>query len=338
MMRNMKLNLLILCLMAGLLISCGPGTNNECAYQPDISNIEISLEVEELHRELLNVKSREELLHFIQQHPLIGDFFLQRANYPNDSVMADALFRRFSNPHIDTLENEIQQVFGDLSILTDELTRAFTHLRYYYPGAKIPKIQTVATGLIHDMYVSDSLIIIGLDYYLGPGAKFRPLNMFNYILKRYAPDYIVPSIMLLYGISPTYNKTDVSDKTILAEMITYGKSFYFAKQMMPCTPDSVMIWYTAQEINDVRQNESIVWAHFVENQLLYETNHEVKRKYIEDRPKTYDIGEKAPGRIGTWLGWEIVNTFMEKENDTTLPELMEEEQPQMIFNASKYRP
>ena len=337
-MRKVKLHLLTSWLIVGLLISCGPGTNNECAYQPDISNIEISLEVEELHQQLLNVKSEEELLGFIRQHPLIGDFFLQRANYPNDSIMADALFKRFSNPHIDTLSSEIQRVFGDLSTLKEELNRAFTHLKYYYPEAQLPKIQTVATGLIHDMYVSDSLIIIGLDYYLGPRAKFRPINMFNYILRRYTPDYIVPSIMLLYGISPGYNKTDVSDKTILAEMITYGKSFYFAKQMMPCAPDSIMIWYTGQELKDVRKNAKIIWAHFVENQLLYETNHEVKRKYIEDRPKTYDIGDKAPGRIGTWLGWEIVKTYMDKESNIALPALMEERKPQLIFNASKYRP
>ena len=190
---------------------------------------------------------------------------------------------------------------------------------------------------MHDLYVSDSLIVIGLDYYLGPEAKYRPINMFQYILRRYAPEYIVPSIMLLYGISSSYNHTDVSDNTVLADMIAYGKSFYFAKQMMPCTPDSVLIWYTSEEIEGVNANANVIWAHFVENEVLFETNHEVKRKYIEDRPKTYDIGDKAPGRIGTWLGWEIVRTYM-KEEGTSLPELMEEKEPQRIFKASKYRP
>ncbi len=337
-MRNVSVNLAVSCLIVGLLSSCGSDVYNECAWQPDISELEISLQVEELHGDLLNTGSHEELHSFIRQHPLIADFFLQRSSYPNDSIMADDLFKRFSNPHIDTLYSEIQRVFGDLSTLKSELNSAFAHLKYYYPEAELPKIQTVATGLIHDMYVSDTLIIIGLDYYLGPGARFRPLNMFNYILKRYAPEYIVPSIMLLYGINPGYNKTDLSDQTVLAEIIAYGKSFYFARQMMPCTPDSVMIWYTSEEMKDVRNNADVVWTHFVENQLLYETSHEVKRKYIEDRPKTYDIGEKAPGRIGTWLGWEIVRAFMEKEKDKTLPELMHTRQPQVIFNASKYRP
>ncbi len=296
------------------------------------------MEVEQLHKRLLNVTNREELKQIIKQEPIIAEYFLQRRNYPNDSIMVDELFKRFSHPSIDELEAEIDRVFGDISDLTSDLEAAFKHLKHYYPEAKVPKIQTVATGLLHDMYISDSLVVIGLDYYLGEGAKFRPVNMYNYILRRYAPEYITPSIMLLYGIAPRFNKTDVSDNTVLADMIAYGKSFYFAKHMMPCTPDSIMIWYTAEEMQGVRENREIIWAHFVENQILYETDHEVKRKYIEDRPKTYDIGNKAPGRIGTWLGWEIVNAYFQRKPETSLEELMNVRAPQEVFNESKYRP
>lgn len=306
--------------------------------QPDISNVKIDLEIEQLHKRLLNVKSAEELKSIIDKEPIIMEYFFQRRNYPNDSIMVSELYRKFSHPSIKELEEEIDRVFGDLSVLSSDLESAFKHLKHYYPEARIPKVKTVATGLSHDMYISDSLVVIGLDYYLGEGAKFRPVNMFNYILRRYAPEYIAPSIMLLYGITPRYNKTDISDKTVLADMIAYGKSFYFAKRMMPCTPDSILIWYTAEEMQGVRENRETVWAHFVENQILYDTDHEVKRKYIEDRPKTYDIGNKAPGRIGTWLGWEIVNAYIDRNPNVTLKDMMEITSPQKVFNDSKYRP
>ncbi|TRX58723.1 gliding motility lipoprotein GldB [Fulvivirga sp. M361] len=335
-----KVHYFILAALIGFLSfwSCQTSDYNECVYQPDISGHEIQLEVEELHKKLLNVESKDELQTFLKTYPIISAVFLQSRNYPSEEVMVDELFKRFTNPQIAVLDGEIDRVFGDLSTLKSELNSAFSHLRYYYPDVPLPKVQTVATGLMNDLYVSDSLIIIGLDYYLGEGAKYRPINMFNYILRRYASEYIVPSIMLLYGISPTFNVTDVSDNTILAEMVSYGKSFYFAKQMMPCTPDSIMIWYTGEEMAGVRENAAIIWTHFVENELLFETNHEVKRKYIEDRPKTYDIGDKAPGRIGTWLGWQIVQAYMKKQENISLPELMETKEPQAIFNASKYRP
>ena len=34
---------------------------------------------------------------------------------------------------------------------------------------------------------------------------------------------------------------------------------------------------------------------------------------MDERPKTLEIGDKCPGRIGEWLGWEIVNRYVDEE-------------------------
>jgi len=319
-----------------LFFSCSKDSN-ECVDQPDISDIEISVEIEQLHNKLLDVKSKEELNQFFVENPVVSTFFFKPSQYPSQAVMLDVLYKRFTNPHIDSLQMEVNRVFGDLSGLKNELEDAFKHLKYYYPEAQVPKVKTVATGFDHDMFVSDSLIVIGLDFYLGQDAKYRPLGIFDYMLKRYSPEYIVPSIMLLNGISAPYNKTDLSDRTILADMVSYGKSFYFAKHMMPCVPDSVLIWYTQEEIEGAKKNQDVIWAHFLEEELLFETNHMLKKKYIEPRPKTYEIGERAPGRIATWLGWQIVKKYAEEQN-AELRDLMSIEDPNELFNKSKYRP
>lgn len=325
----------VLCI--SIFASCSDTEYNECVFQPDLKE-NVSVEVEELHHTLLNIESADSLIAFMKANPIITEYFLKRGSYPNEQVMIETLLNKYQNPHIDTLLMEVDKVFGDLSGLKMELNKAFSHLKYYYPDATIPKIKTIATGLDFDLYVSDSLIVIGLDYYLGKDAKYRPINMYQYILKRYAPEYIVPSIMLLYGITPEYNRTSLKDKSILADMISYGKSFYFTKRMMPCVPDSVIIWYTQEEIDGARKNVDIIWTHFVENELLFETNHMVKKKYIDDRPKTYEIGDKAPGRIGTWLGWQIVNKYAVEHPQVSLPELMRIENPQRLFKESKFKP
>ena len=108
--------------------------------------------------------------------------------------------------------------------------------------------------------------------------------------------------------------------------------------MMPCKADSVIIWYTQKEITGSRNNIDIIWTHFIENELLYETNHMVKKKYIDDRPKTYEIGDEAPGRIGTWLGWQIINTYMQENPNVTMPQMMMNDNPQELFKASKFKP
>ena len=327
----------LLAIGAVLFISCSDNEYNECVFQPNLKE-SITVEVEELHHELLNMTSGDSLKAFMKANPIITEYFLRKGSYPNEEVMVQTLLNKYQNPHIDTLSMEVERVFGDLSDLKNQLNAAFSHLKYYYPDAEIPKVKTIATGLDFDLYVSDSLIVIGLDYYLGDDAKYRPINMYQYILKRYAPEYIVPSIMLLYGITPEYNKTSIKDKSILADMVSYGKSFYFAKHMMPCVPDSVIIWYTKEEIDGSRKNIDIIWTHFVENELLFETNHMIKKKYIDDRPKTFEIGDKAPGRIGTWLGWQIVNKYAEEHPDVSLSQVMGIENPQKLFKESKFKP
>lgn len=309
-----------------------------CVEQPDISGINIDLEHIPLEDEFLNINSREELQAFLKEHPVIAEYFLKRNEFPDEATFQQQLLSKVQNPYIDTLGMEVERVFGTEFNLKQEFEEAFRHLKHYYPDVEIPKIKTIATGFDHDMYVSDSLIIVGLDYYLGEGAKYRPLNVYDYMLRRYNPEYVVPSVMLIYGISPRFNATDVSDNTMLAEMISYGKAFYFAKHMMPCTPDSIIIWYTSEEMQGVRDHEDVIWAHFVENEILFKTSHEVKRKYIEERPKTYELGKAAPGRIGTWLGWQIVRTYMERHPEVSLQELMNTPDAEEIFRKSRYRP
>lgn len=329
-------NLLILFISTILFYSCGE--NNTCEEHLSVSTSEINLSFERLESEFLTIKTREELRNFIKHQPTVARYFLRENEYLNDSIMVEVLHGRLVNPHIDTLHQEVNEVFGDLSDIREQFTQAFAFIQHYYPDFTPPKIKTIATGFDTDLYISDSLIIIGLDYYLGENAKFRPINVPNYILEHYKKEYIVPSCILLYGISPRFNKSNLEDKTMLAEMIDYGKSYYFTKMMMPCTADSLLIRYSLEELSDSRTNEDIVWAHFLDNELLYTTNKFTKQKYLGERPKTFDIGEKCPGRIARWLGWQIVNQYMDRYPDTSLQELMNNNNAQDIFSKSKYRP
>lgn len=319
-----------------LLSACGE-EKEECAFIPETSNISIDLEFESLSDSLVNISSKPQLVKLLSKQTTLRDYFFKRDQYPNDSIFVNRLYERFTNPHIDTLLMEVHRVFGNETELKSEFTEAFKNLRYYYPEIRMPKIQTVISGLETDMFVTDSLIIVSLDYYLGDGAKYRP-NMYEYLLRQYGKENIVPSCMLIYGIDGRVNRVNPEDNTVLADMIAYGKSFYFAKQMMPCTPDSVFIWYTAEEIKGARKNQDLIWKRFIEDKLLYATNHKLKQKYLGDRPKTVEVGNECPGRIAQWVGWEIVKKYKETHPDVSLPALMMNPNADKILKESKYRP
>lgn len=320
------------------LSSCGNDAEEQgCAFIPETSGIEVELNLTSLSDSLAGIRSKAELVKILDNHKVLRELFFQRAKYQNDSAFINELYRRFTNIHLDTLAAEVKRVFGNEEKLKTEFTQAFKNLKYYYPEAQIPRIETVISGFETDMYVSDTLIIVGLDYYLGKGAKYRP-NMYEYMLRQYNPENIVPSTLLILGIDGRINNTDDNNKTALADMIAYGKSFYFAKQMSPCTPDSVFIWYSSQEIKGAWENQDLIWARLIEDKLLYSTSHKLKQKYLSDRPKTAEVGPECPGRIAQWVGWQIVKSYMKEHPDRTLTDLMKSGNPDKIFEESKYKP
>lgn len=332
----MKFNRAALCLCTGIIIffvACHTGGN----APPDVTNVDVSLQITRWDEELFQSTSKKDVEAFLERNPLFSKEFLHTDQYPHDSLAVNYLFNFISNPASKVLQQEVQSVYGDMTNLQRQFTEAFRYLRYYYPQAKIPKIYTAITGFAgNDLWVSDSAIVVGLDYYLGESATFRPLEFPNYILKRYRPQYIVPSAVLL--LSGAYNNTNFEDETMLAEMIYFGKAYYFASQILPHAPDSLLIGYSGEELNNIYNNQDLIWAHIIDNKLLYETSHFVKKKYMEERPRTLEIGDKCPGRIGEWVGWEIVKKYMGAKHPGGLPELMANKEAQDLFMQSKYRP
>ena len=196
---HMKFRYLFFTSLSLFLYSCGDNAS-ECVVAPDTSTIRLTVEMESLEEKLVSITTKDELVSLLSEYPTIRDYFFRRTEYPNDSVFINSLFTKFTNPHMDTLLIETKNRFGDAPILKAQFHEAFTNLKYYYPDFTPPKIQTVLSGLDNDLYVSDSLIIVSLDFYIGPGAKYRP-QMYEYLLRQYTPENIVPSVMLLYGIS-----------------------------------------------------------------------------------------------------------------------------------------
>jgi hypothetical protein len=316
-----------------LLVACS-GSENECADAPAPAPVQVTIEA--LEEKLVQVNSKPELVALLDKHKQLRDYFLLRSEYPNDSVFINDLFQKFSNAHIDTLLAETKRVFGTKEKLQKDLNEAFGRIKVHYPDFVIPKVQTVLSGFDTDLFVSDTLIIVGLDYYLGKGAKYRP-NQYEYILQQYHPENIVPSIMLMIGIDSRINATNLADKTVLADMMAYGKSFYFAKQMLPCTPDSVFMHYTSSDVAGAKKNMDLIWYRLVEDKVLYNTTNTIKQRYLSERPKTIEVGPECPGRIGQWMGWQIINSYMQ-HNDVSLPELMQNAQADVLFKQSKFNP
>ncbi len=313
-----------------VLFSC---KDDRCDSFPDISNISINLDFEDLTGEIHTIDTEEELAAFLAANPIVRDDFFQAGNYKSEAEMLTETMKILSNPYVDTLYQEVTRIF-DVDKLRDELEDAFSRIKYFYPDFEAPKVRTVYTGFGNDIYYNDSLLVIGLDYYLGPEASFRP-DEHEYVKVRLTPDHLVPH--LIQFTSNRFNDTNVDDRTILDEMVFYGKALHFVKTMLPCTPDSLVIGYNTEQMLNTEVSEPYLWAYFVDNALLYDKKPLNIAKFIEERPGIPEIDRRCPGRIGQWLGWQIVAQF-ESETDTDFQELMTKTDSRQVLMQSKYRP
>ena len=310
--------------------------NSSQQYAPDVSHITVHVEVQRLEQVLFALDSKADIRAFLQEHADFATQFLGLSSPGVEEELAERLHAMIKNPDIQALYQEVQQFFGDCSAIRQQFEAAFRYLRYYYPDCKVPQLATFITGMGKDLYISPDLIVIGLDFFMGEGAKFRPIELPDYILRAYEPDYIVPKTILL--LSQQFIETDSSDQTLLAEMLYYGKAYYFAQALLPDVKPSVLLAYTPEQLADVEQHQEVVWEHFIDQELLYVTNHLTKNQYVRDRPFVPEIGQRCPGNIGRWLGWEIVKSYMKKHTTVSLPALMSNPNVQELFTQSGYRP
>ncbi|WP_373395664.1 gliding motility lipoprotein GldB [Algoriphagus halophilus] len=305
-----------------------------CELDSEILDQDLILEIVRLEDEFFNAESKEDFEFLLEKYPDFAEGYLGKSLYSSPDSLISELLAIHQDSAMNVLYDSVKVEFQDISEVQKDLENAFKAIKYYFPEFQVPKVYTFLSGFNSDLILTEDMIVIGLDYYLPITHTFQP-DLPRYMAERYARPYIVP--MIVTAISSQFNEINPQDNTMLAEMIYYGKAYHFTKAIMPCTSDQFIIGYTEDEIAECYANEEYIWAHFVENELLYETNPFEITKYLGEAPFTDAISTKAPGRLGRWLGWNIVDDYQFNQ-DVTLTELMDNPDAEEIFRQSGYRP
>jgi uncharacterized protein YjaZ len=122
-------------------------------------------------------------------------------------------------------------------------------------------------------------------------------------------------------------------------MLYAGKEMYLKDILLPEAIDDVKMGYKPEQIKFCQENESYMWRFFIDNQMLYDTDQKLVPRFINPAPfsKFYlEIDNDTPGRVGAWLGWQIVRSYMEN-NKTSLQDMLKMD-AKTIFENSKYKP
>ena len=315
--------------------ACKSGPAEGCRVDAAADAAAVPVRVQRLEPAFFKIMTPADAQRFMDAHPALSRYYLQRQP-ANEKDLEGGLPQLATNAALQQVGRETAAAFPDSAELRHELGEMFRRVRYYFPDFRVPPTLTYVSGFLNkDIYVNDSLLVLSLDWFAGPKASKRP-DLPQYMLRRYTPAGLLP--MLAQNVSSKYNRHELTANTILDAMVHQGKALYFASQMLPCTPDSLLLGYTKREMVGLEANEGRVWGHFLEKNLLYATTPFLLQKYVGERPNVPEIDKTCPGRVGQWVGLQIVRKYVAEHPEVSLGRLMAEKDAQRMLNESHYRP
>ncbi|TKC07402.1 gliding motility lipoprotein GldB [Pedobacter frigoris] len=314
--------------------------------KPDVSAIHLDVKISRFDQDLYAGKSKEiaETDEFLKKkYGWFYNDFTNRMVGNGEYSSREILSTLYNDQAYTDLSKESDSVFKDITPINNELTQAFKYIKYYYPKVQAPQFISFISGFAVQTPIGDNYMGIGLDMFLGKDSKFYKAIVQSvpaYLSRRFAPEYIVPRVTETYAREELFKEHD-EDRTLLAKMIHNGKILYFMDQVLADeVPDSVKIGYTKSQIEWCKGFEADIWAYYLENNLLFETDYQKMQVFLSEGPFTPGLGEKnesAP-KLGVWMGWQIVKKYMKNNQEISLQQLMMETDAQKILNASKYKP
>lgn len=235
------------------------------------------------------------------------------------------------------LLHKVDSVFPSLEEETLEIEQLFKNITYYYPNFKAPKVISLITKVDYESKViyADSLLLFSIDMYLG-GTDDVYEDFPGYLSKNFNKERI--TVDLAEAISGSIFRKE-NKRQFIDVIVQEGKLLYLLELFNAWKEDHFIIGYTPEEIAWANANELEVWKYFIENKLLYQNDSDLRSRFVSNAPfsKFYlDIDKDSPGRMGAWIGWQIVRSYM-KNNNVPLHELLKKNEAE-IFENSKYKP
>ena len=269
-------------------------------------------------------------------------------NYSDTAVAVKQGIREYLTYHdFVHLQDTIRKYFPDTKETDAEIEKGFRYLKYYYPTSTAPKIVYVNHILLKTpavIFRDTGLVCICLDMFLGPQFPYyASVGIPDYLGTHLRKNYIPVALFKTYYEITYPFKAD--DRPLLDLMIQRGKEQYFLHKILPETPDSVLFGFTDNQVNWCGRNEELLYNFFIQQYLLYNKNEKNIIPYVFDGPfaqgigSPTDPGKPTPGNIGTWTGYKIVLSYMERYPKTTLQELLNSRSdPSRFLDSARYKP
>jgi len=328
----------------GLLLFIGVIFIASCQSDPfdiDIGPIDIDqlhLRIDKSLAEASSVEEGHKAL--FENHEMIyGTYFqniLQLGNV-NESVAPNNMKGFLNDPMMKDVQFQVDSCFSQNEILADEFIDAFEHFKYYFPQDTVPDIVFYNSGFNYGIFPMPSFIGVGLEWYIGKGnhllTRLPPAQFPKYLKDKMDEEYMVADA--LRGWLLVKNTDKIKGKELIDQLVYFGKIAYITKACLPGEEEHIKFGYQPGQFAWCEQNEFMIWKSLVNEDLLFTKDARTINSFTGNAPFTKGFSSESPGKIAFFIGYNMVEDFMKKNQAMDMTEMLNTD-AKTILNA--YRP
>ena len=102
--------------------------------------------------------------------------------------------------------------------------------------------------------------------------------------------------------------------------------------------DHLFMDWTLNDLEWALANEESIWLELQPADVIFETNRTVYNRWLTEGPFTRagTIPQESPDKLGIWMGWRIIEDYMNANPQTTIDELFDNREASEFLRT--YRP
>jgi hypothetical protein len=242
----------------------------------------------------------------------------------------------FSEPTLMNIYRSEQEKFRNIDTLNIELSQGLSAFLLQFPQIKAPEIYLHVSGFNQSVIVTDEVLSLSADKYLGADFPLYQDFFYDYQRQLMTPDRMAPDFLLGFMMA---NLPFKGNEDILLDKILYeGKLRYILSRLLPNRQIWEFVAYNREQYLWCSDNQAQIWKTILENQHLFAPNYLTTTQYLKEAPHTAFLPDASPGRVGVWMGYQIIIAFMKQKPDMDLQGLMNFTDSRELLKQSKYKP
>ena len=241
----------------------------------------------------------------------------------DDEKINDRLCAYYSDTSLVNLMLDVEDKYKDLNNIEKELTKGFMNLKKELNSLPVPIVYSQISALNQSIVVSDSLIGISLDKYMGEDYPMYKRYYYSYQRKSMKPERIVPDCVSFYLLSLYPFPWEKNHRTLFDIIMYRGKIAWITERVLESKVlGSIILGYTEQNLEWCKKNKKQFIEWVKNSNHLDRTDPMIIRAYIQPMPNSI-FKEDVPPMIGVWMGMQYIDAYMKKHPEVTIEQLLD---------------